>query len=59
MEELTQSQKDHKYCQEHSKCASCLYADQEAIKEYRSCCTYGSKLELSLTGVCLRHKEIK
>lgn len=58
MEELTCSQKDHKYCHEQSKCASCQYADQEAIKDHSSCCTYGSKLEFNSIGICLTHKDI-
>jgi len=30
--------------------------DHQAIKEYRSCCTYSGKLEFDPNSVCLKHK---
>jgi len=57
MKELTRSQKDFKHCQEMSKCVSCQYADQEAIKEYRACCCYAFKLEFNSNSICVTHKK--
>lgn len=57
MNELTGDQKSRRYCQKQNRCVSCKFADQDAIKKYESCCTYGFKLEFSVGNICLTHKE--
>lgn len=57
MDELTRSQKDHKNCQEQNNCSTCRFAEQRAVKEYRACCTYGSKLKFTTDNACLTHED--